>query len=380
MSTGTLVPVENKRNYGIDALRSVSMFMVVVMHVLSKGGIFQVVEKRGEITPDYLVAWFLEIFCFVSVNCFALITGYFGVKGKYRYANLATLWLRVLFYTVTITLVFQIFFPELMTWQRWPKAFFPVIFEHYWYFTSYFILFLLIPFFNLALHKLSEKQSGALIIGLLFALSVIQTLPNSDVFRIKDGGYSGWWIMMMYLVGAYIGKYRIFKKLSKAKCLLIYIVASLVTFLSEIGLDLIKDDFPEDLLGTPLNKYLTHYCSPTVVIASVALFLFFMKLNIRSAALQKVIAFFAPLAFSVYLIHYAPLIRDKFLLESMKPLTKLSAPVMGLAVLAIALAIFLACALIDSLRELLFKKLKVRERLGRLEDKLIGDLWKDYTV
>ena len=95
MSTGTLVPVENKRNYGIDALRSVSMFMVVVMHVLSKGGIFQVVEKRGEITPDYLVAWFLEIFCFVSVNCFALITGYFGVKGKYRYANLATLWLRV---------------------------------------------------------------------------------------------------------------------------------------------------------------------------------------------------------------------------------------------------------------------------------------------
>jgi surface polysaccharide O-acyltransferase-like enzyme len=379
MRTGTLVPVENQRNYGIDALRSVSMFMVVVMHILSKGGIFQVVEKRGGITPDYLVAWFLELFCFVAVNCFALITGYFGVRGKYRYANLATLWLRVVFYTLTITLVFQIFFPEYVTWQKWVKAFFPVSFAHYWYFTAYFILFLLIPFFNLALHKLSAKQSGALIIGLIFALSVIQTFPNTDVFNLKDGGHSGWWIMVMYLIGAYIGKYRVFDSWSKGKCLLIYLGASTFTFLTEIGLDLIKDDFPEGLFGTPLNKYFTHYCSPTVVIASVALFLFFMKLDIRSGILQKVIAFFAPLAFSVYLIHYTPLIRDNFLLESTKPLTKLSAPVMGLAVLGISLVIFIVCALIDELRELLFKKLRVRERLERLEDKLVGNLWKDYT-
>jgi len=378
MSSGTLVPVDSKRSYGLDALRSASMFMVLIMHILSKGGIFLTIDQGSPFTAEYFTAWFLETFCYCCVNCFALISGYFGISSRYRYTNLAMLWLRVVFYTVGVTLVFQIVWPDKMGWQRWPKSFFPVIFEHYWYFTAYFIMFLLIPLFNLALNKLTQKQSGALVLGVLLAMCVIQTIPNKDIFRIDDNGCSGWWLSAMYLLGGYIRKYDLFKKVTKLRCFLVYVLASAVTFASELVLDYFKHSYPSMPGGKDVNKYLCRYYSPAVVIAAVALFMFFAKLDVRSKPLQKIITFFAPVAFSVYLIHYAPLVRDKLLKNSMGALTELGAPLMGLAVIGIAVAVFISCSLIDWIRELLFRKLKLRERLLRLENRLIGDRWDNY--
>lgn len=46
--------VSNDRNYGIDALRIYSMFMIIVLHILSKGGILESAKNvgwRGGILP-----------------------------------------------------------------------------------------------------------------------------------------------------------------------------------------------------------------------------------------------------------------------------------------------------------------------------------------
>lgn len=46
----------NVRNYGIDALRILSMFMVLVLHVLGAGG---VMENCEPFSISYVSAWTL---------------------------------------------------------------------------------------------------------------------------------------------------------------------------------------------------------------------------------------------------------------------------------------------------------------------------------
>ena len=66
-----------KRNYGIDALRIVSMFMIVILHTLGHGGILS------------SVSIFSGKYC--AVNCYALISGYVGINSKYRYSKIISL-------------------------------------------------------------------------------------------------------------------------------------------------------------------------------------------------------------------------------------------------------------------------------------------------
>lgn len=63
----------NSRNYGIDLLRIVAMFLVVILHILGQGGVLKAVESN-EI--NFTVSWLLEIGAYCAVNCYALITGF----------------------------------------------------------------------------------------------------------------------------------------------------------------------------------------------------------------------------------------------------------------------------------------------------------------
>ena len=96
-------------NWGIDFLRIVSMFMVVCLHLLGRGG---VLDSASFLSGKYEVLWLIEIAAYCAVNCYALISGYVGIYGKYRYTNWILLWLRVLCYSVGITAVFVSFFLE----------------------------------------------------------------------------------------------------------------------------------------------------------------------------------------------------------------------------------------------------------------------------
>ena len=49
------------RNQGIEALRIVSMFLIVVMHTLKQGGVL--VAANGS-TAHFYLAWFLEVIAF----------------------------------------------------------------------------------------------------------------------------------------------------------------------------------------------------------------------------------------------------------------------------------------------------------------------------
>ena len=76
-----------ERNYGIDLLRIVTMFMIVNLHVFWYGGILKS-ENLYFLSAKYNIVWILEIICYVAVNCYALISGFVGIESRYKYSNI----------------------------------------------------------------------------------------------------------------------------------------------------------------------------------------------------------------------------------------------------------------------------------------------------
>lgn len=74
-----------KRNIGIEILRSLAMFMVIILHVLNFGINY---EELVPFTVNWYCGWLLEGISFCAVNIYAMISGYVMVKSKNKIARL----------------------------------------------------------------------------------------------------------------------------------------------------------------------------------------------------------------------------------------------------------------------------------------------------
>ena len=351
-------------NYGIDALRMLAMYMVVLAHILGAGGIL---EAAAPMSIQYKAAWFLEIAAYCTVNCYALISGYVGINTKYKYQSIVLLWLRTAFYTVSITLLFSIFVPGSVTLKNWIKAILPVTSAFYWYFTSYFAMFIFVPILNIAINKMNKEQLRAIVVGLIIVFSCIQTLSGKEIFSTSS---NAWWLIILYIIGGYIRKYGLFKKSCALKLFIGYLLMTSLTWLWKITIEAGIFPFLESLGG----NYLVNHTSPTMLAAGIFLLLIFERINPTQIA-NKIISFFAPMAFSVYLIHANPFIWNYLLKQRFSGYAKLSVPLEIILVLLTTLAIYIVCSFIDLIRIGIFKGLKLKQHLAKLEDKYLGHLW-----
>lgn len=364
---------KTERNYGIDALRILAMLMVVVTHILGIGGVLDACEP---LSPQYGAAWFLEAACYCTVNCYALISGYAGIGSSYKYSNILLLWLRVVFYTISITVLFGIFMPEAVGATDYLKAFFPVMKSPYWYFTAYFGLFFFIPVLNKAINSMSRAQVRAVVAAAVFFISVLQTVFG-DVFGTAEG--SGvLWLIVLYVIGAYIRKFDPFKRLTVGKALIGYLLATTLSFGFKMAADAAPLLFGEDngtaALVSSYSDRLIRHISPTLLASAVFLLLMFKQIRISDRA-KKVVVFLSPMAFSVYIIHAHPLVWENFMNSGFQAYSLLPAPVLAIAVPGTALVIFAGCCVIDMIRAGIFKRLKLKEKLEHAEQKYIGNLW-----
>ncbi len=346
----------SSRNFGVDLLRIVSMTGVVFLHILGHGGILNL-----ELSPaKFLIVWFLEILFYPAVNCFVLISGYVGYKGENYFPkikNLLTLMFTVIFYSVSIFLIFALIGIEPLGIAGLVKSFFPTILNGYWFFSAYVGLFLLTPLLNLLVHKSNLKH--AFIFMLVFSLfSIISTIY--DTFSLLRG-YSVIWFVFMYLIGAIIKKYDLNKLFSRKVWLLISFSAFILTLLSKIILNII----PISMISSH-SSLLIKYVSPLIVIMAVALFNFFSQIKCPPW-FTSAISFFASSAFSVYLIHDNIYVRNYLISKLHEYIGGFNFVLLPLSIILIALAIFLICILIDKIRMKIFKALKIDSLAEKIE-------------
>lgn len=345
----------SSRNYGIDLLRNLSMFFVVLLHVLGDGGML----KGAEGEPlKYEALKVIHIAAMCAVNCYGIISGYVGFRSKFRISSIATMWLQVFLYSAGIGVLFFLFMPGSVTLGRMVKLCLPMISHSYWYFTAYFALFFTMPLLNAGIERLSRRQFEISFCILLVLLTVGQ--QTRDTFGTSSG-YSYLWLMMLYCVGGYLGKYQI--KPKKIICLAVYIGCVALAWVAQ---------YMMRQLGMDKPTRLEFYNSPFMLIMGVMLVLLFANMKLPGWV-KKAAGFLAPASFGVFLIHVHPVLWEVVWKGAF---TKFGTyPTWATVPLAVglALAIYLLCSAADLVRHYLFKATKVKMLLSKFDKKLLPD-------
>lgn len=334
----------NTRNYGIDALRLLSMFMVVILHVLGYGGVLN--AAKGE---NWIVGWLLEIMAYCAVDCFALISGYVGYTEQekpYNFFKYISMWLQVVFYSFGISALAYVFRPGWVTGKDLIKCALPVLTSQYWYFSAYTGVFFLIPWLNAFVRNTGKKELNRCIAVIFLVFVCYGTLVGyiSDSFKM-NGGYSVIWLLLLYLTGAWMNKNKISDQISSKYALICICLCTGLTWFVKVCMP-----FGKDLL--------IQYISPTIVLCAVSYVILFSKFSIRGLG-KKLVGCFAPAAFGVYLIHTQSMIWNHLIQQRFAWIADISVWKMPFCVLGCAVGIFVVCIIIEKVRLWIFKWMKI---------------------
>lgn len=365
------------RQSNMELLRVVAMLMIITLHYLDKGEVLP--DFSGMNTFNHYISWLLEAFCFVAVNIYVLISGYFLTTSKFTFKKLALLWGQILFYSWVIggiflltgmagedaTSLYELIFVAL-----------PVTAGHYWFATIYVLLFAVSPFLNAAIEKMSKQQHRICIAVLVTIFSLWNTILPMTIPLADGEGMDIAWFVCLYVIAAYLRKYPEDRKRKGYFYVLAYVLCSVLVFGAGLAL-LFVDSVTGKLGGYATNWYA--YNSFPVLVGSVCLFVAFTKLEIKSGSIGKVINMLAGATFGVYLIHEHRYLR--YLWQQWLGVEQsASQPWMILHLLGSVLLVFAVCAVVELVRKWLFSLVtdrkwfhKIFERFAKIESKMNGD-------
>lgn len=345
------------RNYGIDFLRVLSMFYVLILHTLGQGGVLSAAEEE---TPQYMFSWFLEMWAYCAVDIFALISGYVSYteqEKKVNYSNYIVLWLQVVAYGVIVTLLFKLIHPELVTKHDLFQMFFPITNGLYWYFSAYTGLVIVMPLLNAGLRKCSKQSIKKMFVTIIVVFSVFDTVIGR--FQLSKG-YSFIWLVILYILGASIKKCDIGRRVKVWQALLIIVLCSILGWGWKIyGLEFEVYNISVD------KSLLVSYTAPTVLIASIFYIIGFSKLNF-SPRLKKLISFSAAGAFAVYILNCQRFIWKYGMKKRFVYLCNEKIAVIFLHTIAFSFVFLVGSIVIDHIRIWFFKVFRIRKLADRL--------------
>ena len=347
------------------------MYTLIINHMLGYNNVYNFFysHKRKLILLRSFTDW--------HNDGFILISGIVGYKTN-KYSNLFYLWLTVFFYSVGIHKYFKYFEKKIETQNvDINKEYFPMIFNRFWYFTSYFGMYLILPVINKGIEFLTKGEFKLVVMSTLglFVIWRYYKNPKGDVFHFNKG-YSTIWLLTYYLTGAYIGKYRInYTGIKKyIFCLIyifIYLIASYLYYkLLNNELYIIKRNNKIEFPDTLKKMLSENYDSIIKVTQSITACLFFMQIKFNKY-IGKIICFVGPLVFGVYLFHTNQFTALKFMKINYDNISKnMSLNSIFSFILLKSLKVFVISIIIDYFRNLLFTLFRVRIILIFFEKKL----------
>ena len=297
-----------KRTANYELLRSLAMAMVILLHFLSRSG--RLVELDEPLSPERLVGTAVEAFSLMAVNTYVLISGYFGVKSAFKPTKAVALLCRIWFYALLV--------PAALMLAGMPTAFsdqgvygalqylFPIETEHYWFATSYFMLYLLTPALNGAVRGMTQKQLQITLAGLMVLFCGIKSFCPV-AFAFDRYGYDLPWFICVYLLAAYLGRFGC-SFLEKWGWPL-YIGSAAGSFGVNLGMYFLREK------GECFRYYFTvpfHYNFVLCLTGALGLFYGFARVSIKEGWLAGVIRRLGALSFGVYLLHEHVDLRGKW--------------------------------------------------------------------
>lgn len=199
-----------KRNLGLEWLRICSMFMIILLHSIDHSGLYETLEEG---TLLYTYEQFIYALVQVCVNCFVLISGYFLVQSQFKLRKLISLWIEVVFYALVIKLIMIAAGDIPFSVVSLISCFVPILTGRYWFVTIYFGMYLMFPFYNIAIKAMDERQHKSLVVLLIVLFSGMSSLYPSFKGMNSGGAWGLAWFTVLYFIAAY---FRLYYRLSES--------------------------------------------------------------------------------------------------------------------------------------------------------------------
>lgn len=331
-----------QRQSNIELFRIISMLLILIVHI--DGASVGLPQPMGDIASMTSRDWWrliVESISIIGVNCFVLISGYFGIRASWKGFLRFTYY--CLFYSVAICVLAGVIvaltgkFADKWSWDLLAESFMVYTHTDLWFVPAYLGLYLLAPFLNKSIEMMTCKEYS-IWLGAFIAFNLYAGWYWEGKFN--PTGYTVLQLVMMYFIGRYIYRF-----IPKIKNLCLY---ATIAWVVSIGLILLNSLYGKSIVAFAYN-------SPFVIMASVCFFLMFKSITFSN----KVINYCAASAFAVYLVHKNPLVWGQFksLIESLW--VQLSLPMFTFVAIAIVLLVFVACVIIDQPRRYLMRLLKL---------------------
>jgi len=277
------------RKSNIELLRIIAMILIVGYHFSFLIGFDFTTET---ITVNRLWILFLEMGGKLGVNIFVLISGYFLINSpKIKTSKVLKLWLQVVTYTILTFIILLIIRIRPRGAEEVVKNILPITSRHYWFASTYFVLYLISPYINMFLKSIDKKTYQRILVLFTFCWCVIPTILKST-FECNDLI----WFVYLYSLSGYFRLYINEDKINSKK----YIGFSLIVLILSYFLVIIFE-----ILGRKISifdniNYFHRMQSLPMMLAAVFIFLGFLKIDI---GYKKFINVVAESTFGVYLIH-----------------------------------------------------------------------------
>lgn len=298
---------ESGRNISIDLLKIICMLMIVTLHLFSYSNINEQIHRFSG------MFWTKEILTIVSgvcVNCFVLISGYYGMKSTFRVKKILTLLSETFFYSICLYMILVLF--RLVEWDNKTFLFslFPTTTRQYWFITTYIGMYLLSPLLKKIGENLTKHEY---IVMLLSGFMLFVVYYNLFFFcdNLNFGGATGVvWFSYLYLCGMYLYRFQKQRK-NNSKNIMRYIILIVLNLASRMVFYFLHMLTGKEIFFTGASIFGSVYNSIFVFLESVAFFCIFSNWHIKelNKKCMKIVSTMSVTSFAVYLIHDNNLIR-----------------------------------------------------------------------
>ncbi len=364
-----------KRDSNLELYRIISMLLIIAHHYVVNSGLTSISGPIAADPTSWRSLFLLSFGAFgkTGINCFLFITGYFMCRSNITAKKFIKLFGEVVFYDVLLNCIFWLtgyapfslgsFITNILPFTKIAQNFTG----------CYIVFFLFIPFLNILIAKITQKQHLYLIFLCGFTYVFMGTIPFFSVTM----NYVSWYIVLFFIV-SYVRIYpsKFFEKTAFwGVCSLAFIILSICSVLACAWLGKKVDSFFPFLFVTDSNTLLA-------LLTGFSSFMFFKNLKIKY---NKIINLFASATFGVLLIHAAGDNMRKWLwVDVLGNVTMYNSKWMPLHAVLSVFAIFIVCAFIDLLRIKLIEGPAMRlfdrwynnikPRFSKIEDKVLAKL------
>ena len=332
------------RDSNLELLRIVAMFMIIAHHCVLHGGAYTNASET-----NILISYFFIPGGKLGFDAFLALSMWFLVDRQFSSKRFLKMWTEVFFYSVVFAGVSVAFAAGPVGAEGWVGVFFPMIGNSHGFAAAYLVFYLLIPFLNKLMSRLTKAQTGFLL-AVVFLMQVVSVVLGSYTQYYQQFPSEIILFVFIYILMVYLKRYPLKMLSFKSVTLGIFVACWGIVFTVWV---FYNRDTTNEGLRYFWSAFMNNESSLLYIVGGVSLFFFFKNLKIPKS---KVINFIAKPTFGVLLIHDHNFFRYPFWSNIVHTADWYTTAWFPLIVLGVSAATFIGCGAIELLRAYLLER------------------------